>query len=1439
MFYFLLFLGWGCSYKNFIKLQLKSDWGSNDLKLHTIESIAGIDENKYILSVLSVLNIHLDEYSLENEDFLENEDTDEKTLLRTLKVVKSEEDRELVSFDISNKIYTPRIQTHYDHYSLSFLKKYGEKKKQHELKKGEKIKAWIVYGNQVFFLFEDLFAMQFKQNSIGELEDFDRVIGNNTKSDIVFLYGDHTTKTFRDFFKMLYQESLEGKLRFVWRYTPLNDKKVEGSTLSGYGVKIFSKKQDKNISIDFNEIPEYLRSYLDLKKSNKDLSNKTIEMRFLSFLLLKDKKFGSAYERLNEIYTNLPLYHSLSNYILELPNEKNVTNIFNKNLKLGITTKTYGFYVNGSPVHSSNLDINIINNKIRQELKFIRELMDLGFTPYQSKLIISTFAVKSALKKSFFLKGNSVLGSNENRFRVYKFNCDKKKSLRNGVIFFNDIENDSNYNDFSSDRNKTYFDINSFGAKNSQIPLLKENIYDIIFAINLNDKNQLKTFFFISKIILNNRISQQIGLIPLEDKNPVISSLIKKLYFLSETTSSIETLAFLYKYLETDNNKSVNDFLKLVNVPDSFNFNFTDHQKILKRFSIEFPSVIINGVFYNLNGLNLELAIHDQCKQDVDIIKNYITNNPFSKKSLKDVLYSDAKFERNTRITENNYIYKLIDKSLFDLSMVYKRKHYKNNFIGTFWLIGNFDHGVMISQLINLLTLMKKQSIDFQIRILNTGTNLNVFKKLEDEFEINDLSNDKIDNIIFTLSNHVESNLNRGMNITILKTLQEKFLPSNHNYLLFNSRYFRLDNLIFTTDELESLINFQLGVDLNPFSNFLNQYLDEFKINELINSNKYKFNKNDWFDLFSSVVFNSFYFNDDSYITGTYRFDLNSIDLTNSIDVNKYDKNKKIDIILIIDSLGNESQKLVSIVNSIKDFVFLNVKIYIHPNIISNNRLVLNSFYLGVYPSFIIKFDENGKWKSDYYQTFNKVSKKTYYDLNIDCPNKWICSLNYSSEYIDLNKIHFTELKSNTLELNFKLKNILLHGFLINVSTGKRPSNFELTLKKNKIFKSITSTSAFGIFQLIAETGTFNLILNGENDEDMYTILSVSDNKYDVRNNSLDLYKINVFDFRDRNYYIKIKKSVNLNIHSDKRKNYFSKLKSIYKYITKKEKNEINVFTISSGYAQEKLLENMIVSLLNNTDSNIKFWILENFLSLCFKKRISILSKQYKFNYNLIHYKWLNFLKKQKKIEKSISGYKILFLDLIFPKKIKKIIFINPDLFLKDDVKNLIELDLGGAPYGFVPSCESKDKIGPNCLINNSQKANDNIFKSYDNSLFVIDLVQFRKLNAGDKLRLKYQFLSSNSAYIENLNQDLINGLQKELKIFSLPQEWLWSDCCYDEKSMSSAKAVKLFTDFNIQKDQIQSQKKKSHSWMCYENQVNESFVMLKNKSKKNEHNEL
>lgn len=113
----------------------------------------------------------------------------------------------------------------------------------------------------------------------------------------------------------------------------------------------------------------------------------------------------------------------------------------------------------------------------------------------------------------------------------------------------------------------------------------------------------------------------------------------------------------------------------------------------------------------------------------------------------------------------------------------------------------------------------------------------------------------------------------------------------------------------------------------------------------------------------------------------------------------------------------------------------------------------------------------------------------------------------------------------------------------------------------------------------------------------------------------------------------------------------------------------------------------MVVSVMRHTNSTVKFWFIQNFLSPSFRAFIPHMAREYNFEYELITYQWpRHWLRPQKEKQREIWGYKMLFLDVLFPLTLSRVIFVDSDQIVRTDLKALVDLKLDdGAPYAFAP----------------------------------------------------------------------------------------------------------------------------------------------------------
>ena len=210
--------------------------------------------------------------------------------------------------------------------------------------------------------------------------------------------------------------------------------------------------------------------------------------------------------------------------------------------------------------------------------------------------------------------------------------------------------------------------------------------------------------------------------------------------------------------------------------------------------------------------------------------------------------------------------------------------------------------------------------------------------------------------------------------------------------------------------------------------------------------------------------------------------------------------------------------------------------------------------------------------------------------------------------------------------------------------------------------------------------------------------------------------------------------------------------------VSRRRHADINIFTVASGHLYERMVYIMVLSVLRHTKRSVKFWFIENFLSPAFKEFIPHLAETYEFEYEMVTYAWPRWLRAQTEKQRMIWAYKILFLDVLFPLDLDRVIFVDADQIVRHDLYDLIKMDLGDAPYGYPPMGDDSEDMEGFRFWKKGYWAKFLRGRTYHiSALYVVDLQTFREMGAGDILRKHYQQLSADPNSLANLDQDLPN----------------------------------------------------------------------------------
>jgi len=249
----------------------------------------------------------------------------------------------------------------------------------------------------------------------------------------------------------------------------------------------------------------------------------------------------------------------------------------------------------------------------------------------------------------------------------------------------------------------------------------------------------------------------------------------------------------------------------------------------------------------------------------------------------------------------------------------------------------------------------------------------------------------------------------------------------------------------------------------------------------------------------------------------------------------------------------------------------------------------------------------------------------------------------------------------------------------------------------------------------------------------------------------------------------------------------------------------VHVFSLASGALYERFLRIMMRTAAERCSRPVTFHLLETFLtpemrdavhSGALARAVSAgLDAARAAEIRLVDYRWPAHLRHQREKQRLIWGHKILFLDLLFPLDVQRVIYIDADQIVQGDVAALYDMDLSGRPVAMTPFC----RADPNADTTGYRFWESGFWASHleprpyhISALFVVDLAAFRQLGVGDTYRDSYQSLTADPSSLANLDQDLPNYLQRAVPIYSLPEEWLWCETWCGNTSKPRAKTIDL-----------------------------------------------
>jgi UDP-glucose:glycoprotein glucosyltransferase len=566
----------------------------------------------------------------------------------------------------------------------------------------------------------------------------------------------------------------------------------------------------------------------------------------------------------------------------------------------------------------------------------------------------------------------------------------------------------------------------------------------------------------------------------------------------------------------------------------------------------------------------------------------------------------------------------------------------------------------------------------------------------------------------------------------------------------------------------------------------------------------------------------------------------------------KGNKDKAVfEIVASVDPATELAQKWVPILKTLSDMDGVHLKLFLNPAQMLQ-ELPVKRFYRYVIDAKP-HFNADGSVGS-LKAHFSGIPKEALLNLGMDVPPSWLVAPEESIH--DLDNIKLSTIPAGTnIDAVYGLESILIEGHSRDTTNGGQPprgAEVVLSTEKDPHFADTIIMANLGYLQFKANPGFYNIQLKSGRSQEVFSLDSAGPISWAPVPGD-ETTEIALMSFQGATIFPRLSRKpgqedadvlapeeslasemaskgaqkvnkflgkMGLNFNSEK---VLQKGADLFAGSKPKKgtQADINIFSVASGHLYERMLNIMMVSVMRHTNHTVKFWFIEQFLSPSFKSFLPHIAAEYGFEYELVTYKWPHWLRSQTEKQREIWGYKILFLDVLFPLDLEKVIFVDADQIVRTDMYELVQHDLEGAPYGFTPMGDSRTEMEGFRFWKTGYWANFLRGRPYHiSALYVVDLNRFRQLAAGDRLRQQYHSLSADPNSLSNLDQDLPNNMQFNLPIHSLPQEWLWCETWCSDADLAKAKTIDLCNNPQTKEPKLERARRQVPEWNVYDEEI-------------------
>ncbi|KAJ5434480.1 UDP-glucose:Glycoprotein Glucosyltransferase [Penicillium cf. griseofulvum] len=1284
-----------------------------------------------------------------------------------------------------------------------------------------------------------------QQDVVGELDSrelpFDRVLGDVSLPPAV-LYADVASPMFRDFHETLSDMAKQGQISYRVRYRPPQHWISRPLFVSGYGVELALKRTDYIVidDRDAEQLEEKGAKSLptDPDESKEDapddlrpLSSSEVTrlgLNSVSYVMGSADPLGT----LIKISQNFPKYSSIvaaHNSTGEMAQE-----IRHNRLKM-FPGGYNAMWINGVQMDTQQIDAFSLLEHLRRERKLIDKFRGLG---------LSADDVVKLLSHRLLTEAQA--GAEEQRY-------DYRDDLEGNqvIIWLNNLEKDSRYESWPGDL-EAYI----AGSYPGQLPPVRRDLHNVVVSMDLSNPEHMMLVAGNLQSFVMRGIPVRFGFVPTISSPESIAQL-KVAHYLFDAYG----MGSLMQYLEESASKGKMGFpdklcfqsatkghdlvneheaLSLDQVLKSEKYNAVVSQTAAYQHRLSLtgdgPQFLANGIPVPREG-NWMQGMSMQVGRDLKLVQQGIVEGIFEEDAwLPEFFLTSALERRNTFLMpEDPKSVQIVDIAAIlasdedVLSKIPQILSDKGALESAHMIVvGNFESEAGSKLLTDALNL-RKENNDVEILMLH-----NAASSAEDDAPRNLVTlyhslakGESIDQVLAKIvSGDLDAEVleTEAPKISTVQALHQTlakelgFNPGTEG-LVVNGRAVgpigeehslsvkEMSQLI-AYERMKRLDSVAAAVDQLGFADKISTPLDFAKLTALVALSTIS-------DVPEGIFENTPDFRVD--VSSTWRTEHSVIVVSNSDD-------PTIQVAASLDPASEIAQRWLPILKVLSELAGVQLKIFLNPKE-DLKELPVKRFYRYVLESEPSFTDDGALARPQ--ASFTGVPVEALLTLGMDVPSSWLVAPSESVH--DLDNIKLSSVKPGTdVEAVYALEHILIEGHTRDLTTKSAPRGVQLILgtENNPYFADTIIMANLGYFQFKAQPGLWQINLKPGRSEKIFKIDSVGGLGYRPQTGD-ENNEVALLSFHGRTLFPRLSRKpgqeeedvLETGVQPGSKMDYFAKGLNFASGVLSSvgvgsksggEKHaDINIFSVASGHLYERMLNIMMVSVMRHTKHTVKFWFIEQFLPLL--PRLPPFPRP----------RWPHWLRAQKEKQREIWGYKMLFLDVLFPLSLDKVIFVDADQIVRTDMYELVTHDLQEAPYGFTPMGDSRTEMEGFRFWKQGYWSTFLRGKPYHiSALYVVDLNRFRALAAGDRLRGQYQMLSSDPNSLSNLDQDLPNHMQHHIPIHSLPQEWLWCETWCSDEDLDMAKTIDLCNNPLTKEPKLERARRQVPEWTVYDDEI-------------------